>query len=55
VKWITRPTPGLKACDTAQDTLIGVELMHMIKKGRIKNKEGKESLTPAERLYVLAA
>jgi putative transposase len=32
VKRITRPTLGFKAFDAAQSTLVGIELMHMIKK-----------------------
>jgi putative transposase len=32
VKRITRPMLGFKSFDAAQDTLVGIELMHMIKK-----------------------
>jgi putative transposase len=32
VKRITRPMLGFKAFDAAQSTLVGIELMHMIKK-----------------------
>src|SRR5256886_5176365 len=32
VKRVTRPMLGFKAFATAQDTLVGIELMHMIKK-----------------------
>jgi putative transposase len=32
IKRITRPMLGFKAFDAAQATLVGIELMHMIKK-----------------------
>jgi putative transposase len=32
VKGVTRPMLGFKAFEAAQDTLVGIELMHMIKK-----------------------
>jgi putative transposase len=35
VKRVTRPILGFKPFDTAQDTLAGAELMHMIKKGQM--------------------
>jgi len=52
---VTRPMLGFKSFDTAQDTLAGVELMHMIKKGQMGGKEGEERLTLAEQFYSLAA
>jgi transposase-like protein len=55
VKRVTRPMLGFKSFDTAQGTLAGVELMHMIKKGQMGGKKGEESLTPAEQFYSLAA
>jgi putative transposase len=55
VKRVTRPMLGFKSFDTAQKTLAGVELMHMIKKGQMEGKEGEETLTPAEQFYALAA
>jgi putative transposase len=39
----------------AQDTLAGIELMQMIKKGQMVVEEGAEGLTPAEQFYALAA
>jgi transposase-like protein len=33
VKRITRPMLGFKSFEAAQDTLVGIELMHMLKKG----------------------
>jgi transposase-like protein len=32
VKRVTRPMLGFQSFDAAQDTLVGIELMHMIKK-----------------------
>jgi putative transposase len=46
---------GFKAFDTAQATLVGIELMHMIKKRQLVVEEGNESLTAAELFYSLAA
>jgi transposase-like protein len=55
VKRITRPMLGFKAFDTAQATLVGIELMHMIKKRQLVVEEGNEGLTAAELFYSLAA
>jgi transposase-like protein len=55
VKRVTRPMLGFKAFDTAQDTLVGIELMHMIKKRQMVVKAGEEGLTTAELFYSLAA
>jgi putative transposase len=55
VKRITRPLVGFKAFDTAQATLVGIELMHMIKKRQLVVEEGNEDLTAAEQFYALAA
>ena len=55
VKRITRPMLGFKAFDAAQATLVGIELMHMIKKRQLVVEEGNESLTAAELFYSLAA
>ena len=55
VKRITRPLLGFKAFDTAQATLVGIELMHMIKKRQLVVEEGNEGLTGAELFYSLAA
>ena len=55
VKRITRSMLGFKTFDAAQDTLVGIELMHMIKKGQMVGKKGVEGLTPAEQFYALAA
>src|SRR5262249_18285716 len=41
VKRITRPMLGFKAFDAAQSTLVGIELMHMIKKRQLGSRRGK--------------
>jgi putative transposase len=55
VKRITRPMLGFKAFDAAQSTLVGIELMHMIKKRQLIVEEGNEGRTAAELFYSLAA
>ena len=55
VKWITRPMLGFKAFDAAQSTLVGIELMHMIKKRQLVVEEGNEGLTAADLFSSLAA
>ena len=55
VKRITRPMLGFKAFDAAQSTLVGIELMHMIKKRQLVVDEGNEGLTAVELSYSLAA
>ena len=39
---------GFKAFDAAQATLVGIELMHMIKKRQLVVEEGNEGRTAAE-------
>src|SRR5882672_1370702 len=48
VKRITRPMLGFKAFDAAQSTLVGIELMPMIKKRQLVVEEGNEGRTAAE-------
>src|SRR5215831_16140596 len=55
VKRITRPMLGFKSFEAAQDTLVGIELMHMIKKKQLMVEAGDEGLTAAELFYSLAA
>ena len=55
VKRVTRPMLGFKSLAAAQSALVGIELMHMLKKGQMAIEEGEESLTPAEQFYALAA
>ena len=53
VKRITRPMMGFQNFHSAQKTLKGIELMHMIKKGQMK-KQYRGNLSPAEQFYALA-
>ena len=46
---------GFKAFGAARDTLVGIELMHMIKKRQLVVEAGDEGLTAAEHFYALAA
>src|SRR5215467_8502807 len=55
VKRVTRPMLGFKSFEAAQDTLVGIELMHMIKKKQLIIETGDEGLTAAEQFYALAA
>jgi putative transposase len=55
VKRVTRPMLGFKSFEAAQDTLVGIELMHMIKKRQLVVAEGDEGRTAAELFYSLAA
>src|SRR5207244_6514349 len=55
VKRVTRPMLGFKAFDAAQATLVGIELMHMIKKRQLVVEVGAEGLTATEQFYSLAA
>jgi transposase-like protein len=55
VKRVTRPMLGFKSFVAAQDTLVGIELMHMIKKRQLVVVEGDEGLSAAELFYSLAA
>jgi putative transposase len=54
IKRLTRPMLGFKNFHAAQQTLAGIEVMAMIKKGQMKTpKRNKQS--PAEMFYALAA
>src|SRR5262245_9806176 len=55
VKRVTRPMLGFKSCAAAQATLVGIELMHMLKKGQLVGDTRAEGLTPAEQFYALVA
>jgi putative transposase len=54
VKRITRPTLGFKSFEAAQGTLVGIELMHMIRKGQLEDGV-EQGQTSAEQFYALAA
>jgi putative transposase len=53
VKRLTRPIMGFKSFAAAQSTLVGIELMHMIRKGQVESDEF-EGLTVAQQFYALA-
>jgi putative transposase len=55
VKRVTRPMLGFKSFAAADATLVGIELMHMLKKRQLVLEEGGEGLTAAEQFYALAA
>jgi putative transposase len=55
VKRITCPMLGFKSFVAAQNTLVGIELMHMIKKRQMRVEAGAEGLTAAAQFYSLAA
>jgi putative transposase len=55
VKRVTRPMLGFKSFAAAQAALVGIELMHMLRKGQMVVEEGKENLTATEQFYALAA
>jgi putative transposase len=55
VKRLTRPMLEFQSFEAAQDTLVGIELMHMIKKRQLMMEAGEEGLTAAEPCYALAA
>ncbi len=40
---------GFKSFDAAQNTLAGIELMHMIKKKQMETEVGEEGFSAAER------
>src|SRR5919197_622001 len=51
VKRVTRPMLGFKSFAAAQDTLAGIELMHMIRKRQLVVEEGDEGRPAAEMFY----
>jgi len=54
VKRVTRPMLGFQFFEVVQPTLVGIELMHMLRKGQINDGVGK-GLSAAEQFYRLAA
>jgi putative transposase len=54
VQRVTRPMLGCKAFDAGQGTLVGIELMHMIRKDQLAGGV-EEGLRPAAQCYSLAA
>jgi putative transposase len=55
VKRVTRPMLGFTSLAAAHATLVGIELMHMLKKGPLVGGDGAEGLTPVKQFYALAA
>lgn len=55
VKRVTRPMLGFKSFEAAQGTLVGIELMHMIKKRHRIVAEGDAGLTAAAQFCALAS
>jgi len=55
VKRVTRPMLGFTSCAAAHDTRVGIELMHMLKKGQLVGEDGAEGLTPVKPFDALAA
>lgn len=53
-KRIIKPSLGFKSFNSAQRTIAGIELCHMLRKGQAC-PEFAENLTPAEQFYKLAA
>ena len=54
VKRITRPMLGFQSFVSAQSTLTGIELMHMLRKGQLEGEE-VEGISAAEQFYALAS
>jgi transposase-like protein len=52
---VTRPMLRFTSFEAAQDTLVGIELIYMLKKRQRRVAAGDESLTAAEQFYALAA
>ena len=54
VKRVTRPMLGFTSFHTARRTLVGIELMHMLRKGQMDDGS-EQGLTAVEQFYSLAA
>jgi transposase-like protein len=54
VKRVTRPMLGFKSFETAQLTLVGIALMHMLRKGQMEDGV-EQNLTATEQCYTLAS
>jgi len=54
VKRVTCPMLGFKSFDAAQSTLVGIELMHMLRKGQLADGV-EQGLSAAAQFYALAA
>jgi hypothetical protein len=54
VKRVTRPMLGFQSFESAQATLAGIELIHMIRKGQMEGDE-VEGLSAADPFYALVS
>jgi putative transposase len=54
VKRVTRPMLGFKSFEAAQLTLIGIELIHILRKRQMED-EGAQGLGMAKQSYSLAS
>lgn len=54
MKRVTRPMLGFKSFEAAPSTLVGIELMHMLRKGQ-HTDGGERGLTAAEQFYALTS
>jgi putative transposase len=54
VRRVVRPMLGFKSFWSARCTIVGIEVMHAIRKGQSVTSSAKHQ-TPAERFYTLAA
>jgi putative transposase len=52
IKKITKPMMGFKAFHSAEATLLGIELQHMLRKGQHENSA---NMSVFEQFYALAA
>ena len=56
IKRITRPMGGFKSLDSADRTIAGIELAHMIRKNQLSFPEyANQNLTPAQQFFLLAS
>ena len=53
VKRVTKPMPNFKSFRCATNVLAGIELMHMIRKGRL-TMVGTDAVSFADQFYALA-
>jgi putative transposase len=53
VKRVVRPMLGFKPHETAQLTIAGIELMHILKKQQLVTAEGERYPTLAQQFYAL--
>ena len=54
VKRVTRPMLGFKSFEAAQLTLVGIELIHILRKRQMED-EGAPGLSVAKQSYSLAS